>query len=563
MGPFALRLFAAGWIVLALLLAIGTVGEAGLLLKSGPFGARTWLPLGLRPGDGFNQVQGVAPEAAAAGVHPGDRIIMARGLPIDAAKQGEEAARTVLRDAMVVGEGDAVPMVLQRGDGTVHRVTLIHRARSAHLLLAPAGLSPDVLTVAAIGFFGMVPLGLGIASAMLVSRRRETVAALLCLALLALGAVAGNQGTFWQEIGMAWMAFALANLGVGGLAVALLAFPAGHFVPAWTRWIAFAVLPVLVIGLLMPDITLFAVIAVLVVPVIVLIVRYRAEPAEARRQWRWAMLGFVLGLGVWITMGLLTSYVVYPVLPYEVVGPWSWLTTSGIFAVAALLMAGGLVLSLLRYRLYDAPVVISQSVLYGGLTLSLVAIFAGTEKVIEIIGEEWFGESIGALAGGLGAAFAAVAIGPLHHRIGHFVEHRFRADLVHLRRDGPALIAEMMETGDRALLITSVCALLAERLHVVGVAVAVGAEPHAHGADPVIHGDDPHWPIRADLGQDQVLRLGPRPDGSLCDAQEREVIGDIAARMGRALRIMAARQAREDALLSRIARIEAALVARP
>jgi hypothetical protein len=397
---------------------------------------------------------------------------------------------------------------------------------------------------------------------LLVSRRRETVAALLSLSLLALAGVSGNQTVFWELVGMQWLALGLVNLAVGGLAVTLLAFPAGAFVPRLSGWIALAVPFVLAMGLLVPATAIVAPIAVLVVSAGVLVLRYRAEATEARRQWRWAMLGFVLGFSFWCTIGALLSFVIYPALPKSVFGPWSWLITSGLYAVTALLIAGGLVMSLLRYRLYDAPVVISRSLLYGGMTLSLVAIFAGTEKIIEIVGEEWFGESIGALAGGLGAAFAAVAIGPLHHRIGHFVEHRFRADLVNLRRDGPILIDDLAEAGDREHLIAAVSDLLVERLHVQRAAVvAVGEAATGAGHGLLVDHHDPVWPIRAPLDHTAMLQIGPRPDGSLCDAQEREAIGDLAVRLARALRVLARREAREAALLERVDRIEQALAA--
>ena len=55
---------------------------------------------------------------------------------------------------------------------------------------------------------------------------------------------------------------------------------------------------------------------------------------------------------------------------------------------------------MLRYRLYDADAVISRSVTFGALTLLLLGIFAGSEKVIELVGERYFGEELGMLAGG-------------------------------------------------------------------------------------------------------------------------------------------------------------------
>ena len=60
-------------------------------------------------------------------------------------------------------------------------------------------------------------------------------------------------------------------------------------------------------------------------------------------------------------------------------------------------LAGGLLISLLRYRLYDAESAISRSVVYGALTLMLLAIFAESEKVIEVMGEEYLGHDLACL----------------------------------------------------------------------------------------------------------------------------------------------------------------------
>jgi hypothetical protein len=98
----------------------------------------------------------------------------------------------------------------------------------------------------------------------------------------------------------------------------------------------------------------------------------------------------------------------------------------------------------------DTQAVISRSLAYAVLTVALLAVFAGSEKIVEIVGEEMFGERIGALAGGLGAAFAAITIGPLHHWVSHWSEHLLRRDLVHLRRELPPLLLEVAETSGAA-----------------------------------------------------------------------------------------------------------------
>ena len=80
--------------------------------------------------------------------------------------------------------------------------------------------------------------------------------------------------------------------------------------------------------------------------------------------------------------------------------------------IGVIFIALGLSISVLRYRLYDADAVIGRSAAYGILTLGFVGLFAGSEKLAELIGERYFEYSIGIAAGAVGAAVAAVCIGP-------------------------------------------------------------------------------------------------------------------------------------------------------
>ncbi len=563
MGRGAQIVFAVTWVVLAVILVVGTVGAARIMLDYGAAASRSWLPLGVRFDSTANRIEAALPEAVAAGVRLGDHIDAIDGIALPGSSDDDPVASDRAGRHLLVNEGQPVALTVRHPGGAARRVVLAHRAHAAEQLLAPSGLSPAMLTWLCVVLFALAPVVLAGGAVLLVRRRAEPVAALLSVGLLALASMAGNQARYFADIGTWWLFEAVGMLAFVALVTTCLSFPSGEFSPRWTGWLALAVLPLIVCMMALPASVFPIVIVVAVLSLGALVQRYRSETRDARRQWRWAMLGFVLGFGWFACVGQTLDIVIYPAFPFAVIGPWTYIITPALFAITALLITGGLVMSLLRYRLYDAPVVISRSLLYGGMTLALVAIFAGTEKIIEIVGEEWFGESIGALAGGLGAAFAAVAIGPLHHRIGHFVEHRFRADLVHLRRDGPILIDDLAEAGDREHLIMAVSDLLVQRLHVQRAAVvAVGqAAAGANGHGLSIDHHDPVWPIRAPLDHATMLQIGPRPDGSMCDAQEREAIGELADRLARALRVLARREARETALLARIARIEANLAA--
>lgn len=254
---------------------------------------------------------------------------------------------------------------------------------------------------------------------------------------------------------------------------------------------------------------------------------------------------------------------------------------------------GGIVISLLKYRLYDADTVIGRSVTFGALTLGLVAIFAGSEKIIEILGEEYFGERLGALAGGLGAAVAAVMIAPLHHRITRWAERRFKKNLLRLRRELPLLAGDLRETASPKRIAGAVLDETADAVRAARAAILTGDEVAAvRGTDtaaleswrgcwqaPTHAGldcdrTDPMFPIRIPLdasGHGRVgwLLLGPRPDGSFYGKDEREALDEIADPVARALAIATHRadertslEAALTQLAGRLAAVEQATAAR-
>ena len=88
-----------------------------------------------------------------------------------------------------------------------------------------------------------------------------------------------------------------------------------------------------------------------------------------------------------------------------------------LFQLGIIIVALGFLVSLLRYRLFDAETVISRSAVYAALTIALVATFGGTEAAIQNLGQEYLGMNIGGISGAMAAAVAAVLLSPLHGRI--------------------------------------------------------------------------------------------------------------------------------------------------
>ena len=205
---------------------------------------------------------------------------------------------------------------------------------------------------------------------------------------------------------------------------------------------------------------------------------------------------------------------------------------------------------------------------------------AASQKVIELLGEEYLGQNIGALAGGVGAALAAVVIAPMHNRAQRWAERRFQRALYQLRNGLPLLAGDLRETSGVEHIAAATLDALMEGIHASRSAmVANSAVIEARGiaaADaedwwrawaPTAHDGmdcdraDPLFPVRVPLeaeGHGRVgwLLLGARPDGSLFGTTERDVIEEIAEPVARAVQVALRREERESSYRESLSAIE-------
>ena len=359
------------------------------------------------------------------------------------------------------------------------------------------------------------------------------------------------------------------TVGTACLFAALLVFPSGRFEPRWTL-VPALLLPI--IAVIDPDGAAgFATGGFLTLSVLAaLITRYRRVGEGTERfQLRWAFLGLVVGmvLGVISLGGDAAVYAWRAEDPRWIAWQYAVIQVLGTWGLGV--MALGLIVSILRYRLYDADAVIGRSATYGVLTLSFVALFAGSQKIIELLGEEYLGQNMGALAGGIGAALAAVAIAPMHARAQRWAERRFQKSLYRLRHGLPSLVGDLRETSGLdqiagATLDSLIAGVRTSRAALVAVDRVIDAReipadevrqwwrswcPATHDG---INWDrsDALFPVRVPLeaeghGRIGWLLLGPRPDGSLFGKAERETLEEIAEPVARAVQVALSRGERE------------------
>jgi hypothetical protein len=560
------------WVAVFVLALIATTLGLAASDRNNRVSNQTFYRLGVMMGRddvGNRQLSPLAAPAGAPGVRPYSAIVAIDGRPWP---------RRVGYD-----ESRAIERALGGPDGTVHRLQLRNPAGitySAPLTVRAANLAAfdrqSVLPLStrllvydfATGFMSILYV---LAATLLFWRRvHEPVAALLSFGLLAYIA---NGAMVVSGYGSLIDVTSTHNLGAPLLAAAWLVFPSGRFEPRWTLFaIPLMFVPLALSYFVSQTVETLAEVFVIGLIVAANLIRYRRMPSTIERlQVRWAMLGIVAAMVMFALQTLLVLVqrgIVDGRLAVAVSLATNVLT---VLIVAALI--GGLLISLLRYRLYDVDTVLSKSAAYGILAVTMIAVFAGTEKLIELTAEEYWGESGGATAGAIAAGVAAAVVPLFHRRLERWAERRFQGSLLALRDCLPEDLRDWRETERAEDLAARALARLTGALHSRGGAIIACAAADKVLACEGCEAGEPDairtaLPLEVPLGRladgsDGLLLLGPRPDGTPPGKDEREAAAAIADPLGRALSVAQRRQAHEAeltaalaALADRVARLE-------
>lgn len=472
----------------------------------------------------------------------------------------------------------------------------------AGLTLATLAAAPFVALDAAVAAWGPLGTAFGLGSGavalaaallLLLRRPRDPVAALLAVAFLGIGVGTGPSGLTLAELGLETLAGLLRLAGFGALFIGVFVFPGARFEPRWSLSGSLAALVWVTVGwhgIAWPMVVPIAAfnlagVALMLMAIAALYVRYsRTPPGTERQQIRWAALGFVVG-------GLLGAIAEVLRNLRDATDDRAVAAATGAVNVllgplAFALIALGLLVSLLRYRLYDADAAISRSAALAVLTVGLGALFAGSSEGAKIFIESSLGRDAGALPAVFAAGLAAVMLNPAYNLVSNWAERLFQKRLTALRRDLPECVEDLRETAGMDDLLDEVLSRTAAGVSAVRAAVLIGGKAVARREttaaevrswraagrpDPAAEEldcdrEDPLFPMRVPLRVRHGDRrpvgwilLGPRPDGSFYGKDEREALAEIADPVARALQVVALREAREKKLEARLAAIEAAL----
>jgi len=205
-------------------------------------------------------------------------------------------------------------------------------------------------------------------------------------------------------------------------------FPNGQFTRGWLRWFAGGWIIIQIFANFLPASALnlfnlpdpFPTLINIIFPstiIFAFVDRYRntSDPVQ-RQQIKWA-----------VASGSILAFVsIFTVFPWVIVPPG---VPQEIYAIIYLplkfltqaVVAGGILFSILRYRLWDIDFIINRSLVYGSLTVLLALIFGGSLFIISRIVE---GQNF-VLAFGVTALIAGSSFNPTRRRIQRFVDQRF------------------------------------------------------------------------------------------------------------------------------------------
>lgn len=590
------RLFTALWVLAFMLAVAGPI--VGFYIRYTERANNSQLLLGSRAGFAVSPRDAtyvrftVGPKARTAGIVAGDHLVAIFGLPLPRtmpvneealAEHGDDPAYIAMSNLLFGTDQSEIPLTVRDPSGRMRDIMVTTGEEHIDAGARALGISPKVLSFIDLLQVLFYPFLLW--AAWMLHRRNslDVVSSVLSLAvLLSIGAEQPSS-VFLATIGVPRpVNVAIYDFGNVFLLTGILLFPHGNL--SWRIVGLIALLPLLMFmhGQLYQ--TYF--VGFMILGVLAMIRRLqRTESGEQRQQIRWALLG-ISAYAVLRCISIISDYL-------------KWSTDSfgqqllvemgaGIsFALAALLLQLGLLVALLRYRLYDAEVVIGRSVNFAVITLGVAAIFAAAGDALKQIVYNYSGNTNNEGPIIFAAALATIMVNPIQERVQRWSEKRFQKNLFLLRNDLPQSVRDMRETaslkemlgeildqvdaGVRAVssaMIVNGCVLSVRGLSVEDVETwrtSVFAQDYKHD---ICEPSDRLFPIRVPLvpSSDEeepigYLLVGPRPDGSIPSREEQKSISEVSEDIARAIRTVIKREAREAQVLELIAdnsrRIEA------
>jgi hypothetical protein len=599
----AYRLFSVLWIAAFLLAVCGPL--AGFYYRYTSAESNSQLLLGSRAGfavsprDATKVRFTVGPAAGAAGIRPGDHIIAVYGLPLPKvmpvteealAQHADDPAYIAMGNVLFGTDNSEVPLTVRDPDGTVRDVTVT--TGEQHIDAGAKALGISSKTLSFIDLLHVLSYPFLLWAAWLLHRRnsRDVVSSILSLAVLLTIGAEQPSSIFLANIGIPRaLNVALYDLGNVFLLAGIILFPHGRL--SWRVVALIASLPILMFlhGTVYQSVFVsFMIIAVLML----LRCLRQSDLVDLRQQIRWALFGFT-GYALLRGVSIASDY-------------FKWTTDSfghqllvemlaGIsLALGVLVLQLGLLVALLRFRLYDADIVISRSANIALITLAVAAIFAGTADGLKQLIYNYYGNTNSEGPIIFAAALSTMMVNPIQEWIQKWSEQKFQKNLFLLRDDLPEVVRDMRETASLLEMLDEILARIERGVRSVRSVAVVGGrvmkirdvsaeavetwrKENQDFPSDLCEPKDRLFPLRVPLVPSSdneapigYLLVGPRPDGSIPSKAEQKALAGVSEAIARAIRTVIKREAREEKVAElieankrRIEELEALLGAGP
>jgi hypothetical protein len=490
------------------------------------------------------------------------------------AAHAEDPAYIAMGNLLFGSDSSEVPLTIRHADGRVQDVVVTTGEDHINAAAKALGFSPKLLS-----FIDLLPVlayPFLLWAAWMLHRRnsRDVVSSVLSLAVLLTMAAELPSALFLSHVGVPrWILVAMYDMGNILLLSGILLFPHGNL--SWRVVALLAFLPILLF--LHGQLYQLFLVGFMIIAVLLLLRNLRQTPSsDIRQQIRWALLGFS---GYALFRGISTAADFFK---------WSMdsfghqllveITAGVTFAIGVLILQLGLLIALVRYRLYDAEVVISRSANFALITLSVAAIFAAVQDVLKQIVYNYSGNTNSEGPIIFAAALATMLVNPIQERITKWSEKKFQHNLFILRDDLPDSVKELRETASLDELLADVLARIEDGVRSVRSAMIVDGRIletrntsvnevedwralNQGFSNDLCEPKDRTFPLRVALipssekDEEPVgyILVGPRPDGSIPSHEEQKALASVSETIARAIRTVIKREEREHEVAELIA----------
>lgn len=498
------------------------------------------------------------PDAEGRSVSPHSKVVALNGRQV--------SPHLVIADLAAqlgAARGQPLSIALQQPDG---RVATIPLSRQPQPVSAASERARELRIWARLGTALLACSALLVCSLLLALRRpHDPVAMLLAFGFTILVGTIDPPLQYWLWTDQDVVIDVVGGIAMYLLLIGLAAFPDGAFVPRFLRWL-------IPLGILLaffssiPDIDedvqgvvgILALLAVLVSQFI----RLRRQPTGIeRQQLKWAAFGFGIGLL------LIFAAVVLAAMQGDDPTTYSVLISTIIlllFNIGLAIMALGLLVALIRFRLWEADTVITRSAAYAVVTVIVGIVWAASSDLVKLVITEVMGRESEAGATTVGAIIAAGVFSPTQSAVLGWTRRHFGSPLERIKGSAERLKSWGL-TEAPAEVATRALGIIDEAVHPLAAAVlldtADGEQTIARrGQESALR----HRMVeRVDLSDEEgsvgALLLGRRSDGNRYNRQELEAVRELVPHIADALRVAQGRHSRESMLQQQIEAMAARL----